>query len=83
MNFGSTATYKSAGVEQKEYLAVQDDRTRDAHAEADGQIVGIDESFIVDGEELQYPGDPSGDAGNVINCRCSILPVISETGDEL
>jgi HK97 family phage portal protein len=82
MNFGSTATYKSAGVEKKEWLAVQDDRTRDAHAEADGQVVGIDEPFVVDGEELMYPGDPSGSAENVINERCTILPVFEDQGDE-
>lgn len=44
--------------------------TRDAHIDADGQEVGIDENFIVDGEELEYPGDPSGSAENKINCQC-------------
>ena len=78
MNFGSTATYKSAGVARKEWLSVQDDRTRDAHLEADGQVVGIDEDFEVDGESLQYPGDPNGSGENVINCRCSILPVFED-----
>jgi len=82
MNFGSTATYKSAGVEKKSWLAVQDDRTRDAHAEADGQVVGVDEAFVVDGEELQYPGDPSGSAENIIQCRCSILPEFGKDDEE-
>jgi hypothetical protein len=38
--------------------------------------VPIDEPFIVSGEELMYPGDPSGSAGNVINCRCAIGYVV-------
>jgi hypothetical protein len=81
MNFGSTATYKSAGVSQKSWLGVQDDREREAHLEVEGQIVGIDEPFSVDGEDLQYPGDPSGSAENVINCRCSILPEFGDQGE--
>lgn len=54
----------------KTWVAVGDARTRDAHRHADGQIVGIDEPFMVDGEKLMYPGDQNGSAGNVINCRC-------------
>lgn len=38
----------------------------------DGQEVGIDEAFDVGGEALQYPGDPDGDPGETINCRCSM-----------
>lgn len=45
-------------------------RTRDWHMSADGQRKPIDQPFEVDGELLQYPGDPAGSAGNVINCRC-------------
>jgi len=45
-------------------------RARDAHVKANGQKVGLHEKFIVDGERLDYAGDPSGSAGNVINCRC-------------
>jgi hypothetical protein len=29
--------------------------------------------FEVDGESLDRPGDPSGSAGNIINCRCGII----------
>ncbi len=52
--------------------AKQPGRTRPAHWEADGQIVGWDEPFIVGGEELRYPGDPQGSAGNTINCLCRV-----------
>ena len=30
----------------------------------------MDEPFEVDGEQLMYPGDPAGSAGNIINCQC-------------
>lgn len=57
----------------KMWVAVLDDHTRDWHAEADGQEVSVDEPYVVNDEELMYPGDDSLDASdeNLINCRCS------------
>ena len=55
---------------RKEWVAAADDRTRFDHSVANGQIVGQDEKFTVGGEQLEFPGDPAGSAGNVINCRC-------------
>jgi len=77
VNFGQFETYRGEGVKRKEWLSTKDDRTRDAHAEADGQTVGIDEDFNVGGELLQYPGG-GNDPGNNINCRCTVIPVIEE-----
>jgi uncharacterized protein with gpF-like domain len=57
---------------RKEWIASGGDRTRDTHAEANGQIVGMHEKFKVGGELLEFPGDPSGSAENVINCRCVV-----------
>lgn len=58
----------------KEWLATEDDSTRETHAEADGQIVmGLDTPFQVGDSELQQPGDEAGDPGEVINCRCTVL----------
>ena len=76
VNYGQQETYKAEGVQSKEWMAVQDDRTRDDHADADGQVVKMDEAFDVGGEDLDYPGDPDGSAENVINCRCTLLPVL-------
>ncbi len=78
MNYGSYATYKIEGVGKKEWISTRDDRTREAHIELDGTVVDMDEKFIADGEELDFPGDPSGSAEQVINCRCTIAPVIDE-----
>lgn len=52
--------------------ATMDARTRPEHAAADGQSVGLGEPFDVGGESLMYPCDPTGSAGNTINCRCSV-----------
>jgi len=76
MNEATVETMKKNGLQMKEWMTAGDERTRDDHAIADGQRVPINEPFIVGGESLQYPGDPVGSPGNIINCRCTILPVI-------
>lgn len=56
----------------QEWIATRDDRTREDHADADGQVVGVNEMFDVGGEPLAYPGDENGSPGNVISCRCTL-----------
>lgn len=81
-NAGTLFGYKQSDVvQEKEWLSVEDDRVRPDHADADGQVVGIDEAFSVGGDELDYPGDPSGDPDEIINCRCTLLPVINNEID--
>lgn len=65
----------------KQWMSTLDNRVRPDHALADGQTVPLDEPFDVGGEQLDYPGDPSGSAGNVINCRCTqvLVEVPAET----
>jgi len=72
-NLGSLEGARQSGLPlRKEWIATRDGRERDGHAAADGQIVDLDEPFIVGGEQLMYPADPAGSAGNVINCRCTL-----------
>lgn len=77
VNYGSVMTYVDAGIEEKDWLATNDGRTRQAHAQ-EIKRVKIDEPFLVGGEKLMYPGDPSGSAENVCQCRCVVLPVVGE-----
>lgn len=58
------------GETQKVWTAGMDMRVRESHAEADGQAVGLDDSFLVGGVSLRFPGDPLGPPEEVINCRC-------------
>lgn len=69
----------------KEWHTQGDEKVRPAHVQADLQQVPADEPFIVDGEELMYPGDTSrgASAGNVINCRCSAIYTIDGNLDEI
>lgn len=77
-NFGAQQAAELTGLNMKrEWVSAQDDRTRDTseadHVDADGQTVGMKEPFTVSGEKLMFPGDPSGSAANVINCRCAVV----------
>lgn len=63
------AKEKGANV-VKQWDATLDDRTRESHVAVDGQIREIDEPFS---NGLMFPGDPSGGAAEVINCRCALL----------
>lgn len=66
--------YKQSGVvDKKQWLTALDERTRPWHSEADGQIVGVDEKFIIDGEEMDCPGDGGASPENVVNCRCTLI----------
>ena len=61
----------------KIWIATIDDRTRDTHAEIDGEEVAYDEPFLVrtsDGgiDKMMYPCDPDGSPENVYNCRCTM-----------
>ena len=47
--------------------AALDAKTRDSHAKVDGEIRDVNKKFS---NGLMFPGDPSGKAAEVINCRC-------------
>lgn len=64
---------KGMGIKvKKTWIATLDNRTRDAHAELDGETVDIDEPFVNEIGEIDYPGDPDADSENVWNCRCTL-----------
>jgi SPP1 gp7 family putative phage head morphogenesis protein len=72
-NAGALDEIMSTGViAKKTWLATKDDRTREAHRKANGQTVSVNNVFIVCGEALAFPGDPQGEPGCVINCRCTM-----------
>jgi len=76
-NAGANDAALETGLKlKKEWISVNDGRTRSAHSTANGKIVGMDERFVVNGEELRFPGDPYGSAANVINCRCALGHVV-------
>jgi SPP1 gp7 family putative phage head morphogenesis protein len=77
-NAANVEAWRQSGVvEGKEWLAVRDGNTRQEHRELDGQQVGLDEPFTVDGYRGQHPGG-FGVAALDIQCRCTALPRVSQ-----
>ena len=77
-NGGRFEAMKQAGIERHEWLASHDDDVRESHADEDNSPpVKIGDPFPVTG--LRYPQEPGGPPEEVINCRCSIVPVLEET----
>lgn len=78
-NVSAHATAKAAGVTmRREWVASKSERTRKAHRDADGQIVGMDEPFKIEGYELMYPSDygSGAPARLTINCRCAVAYIL-------
>lgn len=74
---------------EKTWISAQDNRTRRPpkspfdHLDMNGVKVDADKPFFVGGEELMYPGAPTGTAGNIINCRCKVVFTVKEDADGL
>ncbi|PIC72523.1 phage minor head protein [Sporosarcina sp. P17b] len=51
---------------------------RPTHVAMDGEVVGVDELFLVDGEFGMYPRDTSFSPRNRVNCGCVIGPVVDQ-----
>lgn len=69
----------------KIWLTAEDEKVRDTHVDAgdtygEGSGIGLDDVFQVGDSELQYPGDPDGDAEEVCNCRCAVSYEEAESG---
>ena len=62
----------------KEWVATEDDRTRENHQIANGQTVPLDGLFTVGPDRMKRPGDPNASPGNVIRCRCALAFVPSQ-----
>jgi SPP1 gp7 family putative phage head morphogenesis protein len=77
-NAAAVEGYRQSGLKvRKEWLTQIDGATRESHIAADGQKVGLDEKFIVGDSEMDAPG-VDGPPEEVINCRCTVLPVLED-----
>jgi hypothetical protein len=78
---GQHAQMREAGSVGKLWITSRDVRVRKSHL-IDGQCQAIDDPFITAaGNEMQHPLDPTGPAGEVINCRCAEAPAPQGCGD--
>jgi len=59
---------------KKEWIPVNDERTRPDHmAMMNSPAIGVDEDFIVGGERMDRPADPTASPEQTINCRCQVV----------
>lgn len=63
---------KEAGKTHKMWQTVGGSRIRPSHLKSNNQKVSIDDNFIVGGEELFLPNDPTASLNETANCRCSV-----------
>lgn len=80
-NYVYRSTYaKSENVSGYEWLTSHDSYVRSepqgGHVAVDGATVSKGAKFRVEGEYLEFPGDENGSAENIINCRCTAIPVL-------
>lgn len=75
---GRYLTMKEAGITHKKWVTASDDHVRDTHREVNGEVLPIDELFIVGDSTLLHPADPNGSAEEVINCRCVAVADLGE-----
>ena len=69
-----------AGFTGKSWLTADDGKVRSSHEECEAQgAIPVDESFA---NGLDFPGDPTGDADEVINCRCVLQAEDLPAGEE-
>lgn len=83
-NFGAVQGAKKSGFQmEKEWISARDIRTRRiprdefSHVAMHGKTVPMDQPFLVPNrngshDSLMQPLDPKGDAGDVIQCRCTV-----------
>ncbi|GIO84540.1 hypothetical protein J25TS5_14720 [Paenibacillus faecis] len=76
-NGGKVEGWKqSEVVKGKKWRSAAGTRTRKTHRKANGQVVPLDEPFKVGDSKLMYPGDPAGEAKEIVNCRCTMQSVL-------
>jgi Phage Mu protein F like protein. len=83
-NFGAMQGARKSGFEtEKVWIAARDFRTRRiprdqfSHINMNGVTIPLDEPFLVPNrngarDKLMQPGDPHGQAADVIQCRCTV-----------
>lgn len=72
------AAKDSGVVKQKRWLAASDHRTRESHAQANGQTVDLEDTFSIGGFPMLHPGDRNAPAREVIQCRCTVIYVTDD-----
>jgi len=82
-NFGIMESYRQVGtVQTRAWITARDEDVRVAHLDVEQESIAnpvpVGDPFIVNGVAMMYPGDSAGPASEVINCRCTVVPMDME-----
>lgn len=69
VNTAKFRQYEEGNVDEIMWVASRDEATRASHVAVHGTTIQMGGTFD---NGLRYPHDPSGSAGEVINCRCTM-----------
>lgn len=69
-NYEELREAQEEGMGYKKWNTMRDERVRLTHAEIDGTIVRITDTFDVGGYPMQYPRQIGAPAKEVVGCRC-------------
>ena len=77
VNDGMMLAARDAGGLKKFWIHGNPKEPRESHLAAAKQYdetgaIGLDDKFVVDGEEMDAPGDSAASPANVCNCTCSV-----------
>lgn len=69
--------YYQSGYTKKMWVSFKDNKVRDTHKVADGQVRSLFEPFDIGNSQLMFPQDSSlgASAKEIVNCRCVMQPV--------
>ncbi len=75
VNDGQLAAAKAVGGLKKFWIHGSPEEPRESHVRAAREYdaahaIALDDTFLVDGERMDAPGDPSADVSNTANCTC-------------
>ena len=72
----ATSLEQRSGIEMRKFWnATEDSRTRESHTDAERAYpdgIPLKDKFMVGGDAMDRPGDPTAGADNLINCRCVV-----------
>lgn len=71
-NAGSFYAGRSVGAATKTWVSEKDAKVRPEHSSLHGDTVSMYEPFVVNGQTIMYPGDPTAPINLTMNCRCKI-----------
>ena len=74
-NGARIAEMRNNEIERHKWLSSRDNAVRDSHRRLDGDEVEVGQPFA---NGLNFPGDRAASAREVVNCRCTTVPVVKQ-----